>query len=97
MHDSIIVLVRRVPDGSNADGDPQYREERREVFAKVRSVSMREKYKALAVGLEPELVFVLADYMDYDGEQEIEFEKVRYSVTRTFRKETDELEITVAR
>ena len=59
---------------------------------------MREKYKALAGGLEPELVFVLADYMDYGGEQEIEYEKIRYSVTRTFYNEkTDELEITVKR
>lgn len=68
-----------------------------EVFAKVRSIGMKEKYEALAVGLKPELTFVLADYYDYDNQEFIEYEDNRYSVLRTYKKDTNELEIVVTR
>lgn len=69
-----------------------------ELFAKVLSVGMKETYEALSVGLKPELVFEIADYLDYEGQEAIEYEEERYQVLRTFRKKTGrELEITVTR
>ena len=57
----------------------------REVFAEVRSVGMREKYEALQAGLNPELTFVLADYVDYDDEDEVVYLDDTYRVLRTYR------------
>ena len=69
-----------------------------ELAAKVLSVGMKETYEALSVGLKPELVFEIADYLDYEGQEVIEYEEERYKVLRTFRKKTgNELEITVTR
>lgn len=77
-------------------GDVTVSENKREVFADVRSVGMREKYEALQAGLNPELVFVLADYYEYEGEDEIEHDEERYRVIRTYRN-GQTLEITVTR
>jgi len=68
----------------------------REVFAEVKSVGMREKYEALQAGLNPELTFVLADYYDYDLEDEIIYENETYRVLRTYRS-GQTLEIVVTR
>lgn len=68
-----------------------------EVFAKVKSIGMKETYEALNVGLKPELTFVLADYYDYDNQEFIEYNSERYSVLRTYQKDTNELEIVVTR
>lgn len=69
----------------------------RTVFAEVRSVGMKETYQALAVGLEPELTFVLADYYDYENEKYVEYEGRRYTVIRTYRKGNNEIELVVSR
>lgn len=54
------------------------------VFAEVMSASQNEFYKALANGLEPELVFMLTDYGDYDGQKVLEYENKRMRVIRTY-------------
>lgn len=68
----------------------------REVFAEVKSVGMREKYEALQAGLNPELTFVLADYYDYELEDEVIYEGQLYRVLRTYRDGL-RLEIVVTR
>lgn len=68
----------------------------REVFAEVKSVGMREKYEALQAGLNPELTFILADYYDYENEDEIIYEGEHYRVLRTYRNGL-RLEIVVTR
>lgn len=68
----------------------------REVFAEVKSVGMREKYEALQAGLNPELTFVLADYYDYQLEDEVEYQGEPYRVLRTYR-DGQTLEIVVTR
>lgn len=68
----------------------------REVFCKIRSVGMKEFYQAQAADFYPELVFVLADYLDYNGEQLVQHEGQVYNVLRTYRT-GQELEIVVAR
>ena len=66
----------------------------REVFAQLRSIGQSEFYQAQADGLKPTLKFVLADYLDYDDEKEIEYDGKTYSVLRTYR-DHNKIEITV--
>ena len=77
-------------------GDPVITETTRDVFAKLGSIGQKEFYQAHAVGLQPEIKFVLADYLDYDGEEIVLHNGQRYRVLRTYRKGL-ELEITVYR
>ena len=69
---------------------------RREVFAGLRSVGHTEFYEAYATDLHPELKFVLADYLDYEGETLVEHDGTLYRVVRFYRT-GQELELTVAR
>ncbi len=68
----------------------------RTVFCGLRSIGQKEFYEAQAVDFYPEVKFVLADYLDYNGERLVEHDGKRYSVLRTFRA-GQELEIVVAR
>lgn len=61
------------------DGSP------REVFCGLRSVTRSEFYQANATGYKPELVFILADYYDYNGETLVDYDGQRYRVIRTYR------------
>lgn len=74
-------------------GDPVLQETSRQVFCGVRSIGEKEFYQAHAVGLQPEIKFVLADYLDYNREPLVEHNGQRYRVLRTYRKDR-ELELT---
>ena len=76
--------------------DQMENETTREVFCGVRSVGHTEYYEANAIDYHPELKFVLADYLDYQGETLCEYEGTRYRVLRTYRT-GQELELTVTR
>ena len=67
---------------------------RREVFASLRSIGQAEFYQAHAIDYHPELKFVLADHLDYQGETMVKHEGTLYRVLRTYRKGR-ELEIVV--
>lgn len=94
MHE-ILTLITAIQH-ADAYGDPVTTETSREVFAKLGSIGQKEFYQAHAVGLQPELKFVLADYLDYDGETLVEYNGQRYRVLRTYRNGL-ELELTVYR
>lgn len=91
----VLTLIQQT-QGVDAYGDPVTTESTREVFAKLGSIGQKEFYQAQAVGLQPELKFVLADYLDYDNEPLVEHGNQRYRVLRTYRK-GQELELTVYR
>lgn len=57
----------------------------RDLVATLRSIGQSEFYQAHAVGYKPELKFVLADYLDYNGEDLVKHEGRLYRVLRTFR------------
>lgn len=59
--------------------------EQRELVATLRSIGQSEFYQAHAAGYKPELKFVLADYLDYNGEDLIKYDGNLYRVLRTFR------------
>lgn len=69
---------------------------RREVFAALRSIGQAEFYQAHAIDYHPELKFVLADYLDYQGESMVKHDGTLYRVLRTYRA-GQELEIVVTR
>ena len=77
-------------------GDPVTTETSRQVFCKVGSIGQKEFYQAHAVGLQPEVKFVLADHLDYDNETLVEHSGTRYRVLRTYRA-GQQLELTANR
>lgn len=66
----------------------------RQVFCTVRSVGMNESYTARANGLNPQLVFVLSDYSDYQGEKICVYAGKRFRIVRTYRN-NQSIELTV--
>lgn len=96
MYNDVITLLT-ITETINEVGDRVESITKKEIFAKVKSVGMKEKYEALNVGLKPELVFEIADYYDYDDQEHIEYDSKRYKVLRTYRKVSNELEIVVTR
>lgn len=96
MYNDVINLLT-ITETINEIGDRVESVTKKEIFAQVRSIGMKEKYEALNVGLKPELTFVIADYYDYDDQEHIEYNSIRYKVLRTYRKNTNELEIVVTR
>lgn len=91
----VLTLIQQT-QGVDDYGDPVITETTREVFAKQDSIGQKEFYQAHAVGLQPEVKFVLADYLDYEGEPLVQHDGQRYRVLRTYRK-GQELELTVYR
>jgi SPP1 family predicted phage head-tail adaptor len=91
----ILTLIRTVT-GVDDYGDPAIAETRRDVFCRLASIGQKEFYQAQAVGLQPEMKFVLADYWDYDGELLVEYNGTRYRVLRTYRT-GQEIELVVYR
>ena len=82
----VITLIKRTPGTDEIS--------KREVFCSLRSVGIREFYQAHAVDLHPEAVFVLTDYLDYEGEDLADHDGQRYRVLRTYRK-GQELDVVV--
>jgi len=68
----------------------------RQVFCRLASVGMKEFYEANARDFYPELKFILADYLEYNGEQLVQHGEQMYRVLRTYRT-GQELEIVVER
>lgn len=66
------------------------------VFAEIRSVSRNEYYQAMSAGIAPELVFMLTDYADYNGQKVFLYEGERWRVIRTYTN-GQTLEITAGR
>lgn len=87
----LLTLVQRT---LAEDGYTVAAETKRDVFCKLASIGQTEFYQAQATDLRPELKFVLADYLDYEGEYLCIFADVWYRVIRTYRV-GQELEIVV--
>lgn len=80
----ILTLITTINDVDEY-GDPVVTHTRREVFCRLASIGQKEFYQAHAVGLQPEVKFVLADYLDYEGETLVEFDDQLFRVLRTYR------------
>lgn len=91
----VLTLIQQ-ERGLDAYGDPVITETRRDVFCTLASIGLKEFYQAHAVGLQPELKFRLADYLDYEDEPLVDYNGKRYRVLRTYRN-GQAIEITVYR
>lgn len=96
MFNSIITLIKTIPNGDVDEyGDPVDVEKRRDLFCAVMSIGQQEFYQAQTVGVKPQIKAVISDYLDYKGEEEAVVDGIRYKVLRTYRKMSNELEITL--
>jgi SPP1 family predicted phage head-tail adaptor len=66
------------------------------ILCGLKSVGRTEFYNAAVTGLRPEMVFVIHGY-EYNGEQLVKFEGVRYRVIRTYAIDFEEVELTCER
>lgn len=86
----ILTLIQQT-HGVDDYGDPVITETERTLFCREASVGQREFYQAHAVGLKPEIKLVIADYLDYHGEQLLYYvpkgmtEPELFRVLRTYR------------
>lgn len=88
----VITLITQTR-GVDSYGDPTFTETTRDVFARLASIGQKEFYQAQAVGLQPEIKFILADYLDYQNEKLVQHNGARYHVLRTYRN-GQQMEIT---
>lgn len=84
----VLTLILRTP-GTNEIT-------KRDVFCGLRSIGQSEFYQANAQDIHPEAKFVLADYLDYNGETLADYNGQRYRILRTYRT-GQELELVVVR
>ena len=66
MYDSVITLISET-DTVDEYGDTVTTQTTRNIFAEVQSISQTEFYQAQALGLKPEIKFVIADFADYQN------------------------------
>lgn len=100
MFDDRIILLTET-EIVNKYGDTVRTVQEKPVFAEVRSISQTEFYQAQANGLKPEIKFVIADFLDYDGQMRLKYTpfggtEAVYDVLRTYRNKIN-LEIVCAR
>lgn len=93
-----VIFLCGVTNSVNEYGDLVPVRTERPVFAEVKSITRAEFYQAEAVGMKPEIKFVLADYLDYQKEDLIKYTDVWgdtaiYKVIRTYKTDNNELEI----
>lgn len=100
MYNEIIILIS---ENKTVDeyGDTIVTEEERTVFAELKSIGQSEFYQAQAVGLKPEIKFVLPDFLEYNNEKKLKYtqfnaEEEVYTVLRTYRN-NNELELVCKR
>lgn len=84
MYNEVIKLISE-SKSTDAYGDTVIQETERTVFCKVASIGQKEFYQSQAVGLKPEIKFVLSDYFEYQNELVCEYNGERYKILRTYR------------
>ena len=80
--DDVINLISENPEAHGVFTSST--ERKNQCYCRVESVSRSEFYRARENGLEPEYVFVLSEYADYNGEKIVEYNGKRYRVIRTY-------------
>lgn len=100
MYDNTITLIAET-NTVDEYGDTVTAEKDRTIFAEVKSIGQSEFYQAQAVGLKPEIKFVIADFADYQNEKKLKFTpyggtEEDYTILRTYRTK-NQLEIVCKR
>lgn len=89
MFNDVITLLKET-NTINEYGDTVQTFAERQVFADAKSIGQTEFYQAEAVGLKPEIKFLIADFADYNGEKQLKYKPFGgteeiYTVLRTYR------------
>ena len=90
MYSDVVKLIS-IEKIKNKYGDLIETPTERPVYVDVKSIGQTEFYQAQAIGLRPEIKFVLADYLDYQGEKKLKFQgynddsENEYEIIRTYR------------
>jgi SPP1 family predicted phage head-tail adaptor len=92
-HELVLIAQEFIEDEI---GNQIAQETRKAVLCNVKSVGRNEFYSAATAGLRPSIVFVMHGY-EYNGEQKVEFEGVKYNVIRTYAMDFEEVELTCER
>lgn len=96
MRDAVITLITNTY-ALDDYGVQRRTETRKDVFAKVGSITRSEFYSAGRNGLNPDYMFTVF-HSDYDGEAVCEYEGKRYAIYRTyFPGQGDYIELYVQR
>ncbi len=77
MYNSVIKLIKETVTVDKY-GDQTIVETERTIFAEVKSIGQSEFYQAAAVGLKPEIKFVIADFLDYQNEKKLKYAPFTY-------------------
>lgn len=94
MDRSEVITLISVEKSKDAYGMETRTESKRDVFVDVRSISVNEFYEAGQNGLQPQYEFIMFG-PDYYDEKIVEYHGQRYSVYRTYRRTSDDLELYV--
>lgn len=86
-----LVLIKTVFTSDDI-GNQIATEERTEVFCNVKSITRTEFYNAATTDLKPSIVFVVHLY-EYNDEEVVEYNSVKYRVIRTYMTNTEEIEL----
>lgn len=96
MFNEIVYLVSYEDSGEVDDyGDKILKPIYKRRFAKFKSVSLSEFYQAQTAGVKPEIKLEMADYFDYEEQEEVIYNDVLYKVLRTFRTMSNSIELTL--
>lgn len=93
------ITLIKITDGRNEYGDLVKIPTRRTVYAGEYSVGMSEVYQGMAVGYKPEVKFRLENWLDYKGEELVEYtpfgltDPILLRILRTYN-DGDALELT---
>lgn len=80
-----LIYLESTRRAKNEVGDLIETTEKAMRLAKMKSIGLSEFYQAQAQGLRPEIKFVLADHLDYNGQEHIIYNGFRFKVLRTYR------------
>ena len=81
-YQEIIYLISQTKEEDSIGNDVISSETNKKVYAKPQSIRTNEFYSAVEVGLTPSVEFVIKR-LNYNGEEEIEWNDTRYQVIRT--------------
>jgi len=76
----LVDIVNTVNNGTVTETEAKTR-----VNARVESVKRNEFYMAKSAGFNPEVVFVISDFRDYNQQRYADWNGRRFVVTRTYR------------
>ena len=88
MYNDVAILTEKIYSTTTTDeyGDPVVTENTSQVFVGVKSVTRSEFYTAQTAGFDPQIVFMLSDYLEYHGDPFVNYQDIMYKVIRTYRK-----------